>query len=387
MAKGRFKKGEFGALLNTLHQRRFTGKLQVLSEQETSSQLIERVIFFKNGWIIYAGIGAPTIELYIRILSPHLKKTWERISAEAGLRKLGNIKVPSINNSYSFLGWLVYKGILTWEQVLSILEPHVLLVLERLLPNLGTFSLTAEPLDTIAIGFHVSELLHKVTTRQRQLSTLAPQLTSLNDRPVLNSLPCPESADILNSAQYKSFQKFIPWIDGDRSILDLAELQSQDTLKLAHACSVWSKAGWLRMVQTTSAAYAPTIVAIDDSAVMLELVKRSLKQYRVLTAQRATEGLALIFHEKPDLVVLDVSMPELDGFNLCSTIRSVDSCKHIPVLMLTARDGFLDKMRGRMAGTTEYLTKPFEGEKLCEVVDKYLQRKMVNHQDSVSKTG
>lgn len=112
-----------------------------------------------------------------------------------------------------------------------------------------------------------------------------------------------------------------------------------------------------------------TILAVDDSAVMQKMVKKALENdYNVLVADNAVDALALIYHQQISLLLLDVSMPGVDGLELCRTIRSLPQFKDLPIIMLTARDGVFDKVQGRLAGATEYLTKPFDNEQLRQVV-------------------
>jgi twitching motility two-component system response regulator PilG len=83
------------------------------------------------------------------------------------------------------------------------------------------------------------------------------------------------------------------------------------------------------------------------------------------------DALAKINEEKPDLILLDVTMPRLDGFQLCKLIRQNPTTKQVPVVMISGKDGFFDKVRGRMAGSTAYITKPFGPETLLQTVENY----------------
>ncbi len=125
----------------------------------------------------------------------------------------------------------------------------------------------------------------------------------------------------------------------------------------------------------------PTILAVDDSTVMQEMIKRALgSEYRVLVADNAVDALALIYHEQIAILLLDVSMPGVDGLELCLTVRSLPQFHELPIIMVTARDGVFDKVQGRLAGATEYLTKPFDSERLRQVVGNFLS---VNSPDEV----
>ena len=123
-----------------------------------------------------------------------------------------------------------------------------------------------------------------------------------------------------------------------------------------------------------------TILAVDDSAVMQGVVKQILgKDYRVLVADNAVDALSTIYHEQVSVLLLDVSMPGIDGLELCRTVRSIPQFQNLPIVMLTARDGAFDKVQGRLAGATEYLTKPFEAEKLREVINQFIKNSSVGN--------
>lgn len=124
---------------------------------------------------------------------------------------------------------------------------------------------------------------------------------------------------------------------------------------------------------TSSSSHVPTILAVDDSVVMQEMVKRALEgDYKVLVAGNAVDALAVIYHEKISVLLLDVSMPGIDGLEFCRTVRSLPQFRELPIVMLTARDKLFDKVQGRLAGATEYLTKPFDAEQLRQVVGKFV---------------
>lgn len=116
-----------------------------------------------------------------------------------------------------------------------------------------------------------------------------------------------------------------------------------------------------------------TILAVDDSVLTQEMVKRDLsEEYRVLVADNAVDALAVIYYEKIAVLLLDVSMPGIDGLEFCRTVRNLPQFRELPIIMLTARDKLFDKVQGRLAGATEYLTKPFDANQLRQVVGKFV---------------
>lgn len=120
----------------------------------------------------------------------------------------------------------------------------------------------------------------------------------------------------------------------------------------------------------------PIILVVDDSPTVRTLVSQTLEKrgYRTLLAGDGMQALARIQEAVPDLVLLDVTMPHLDGFKICRVIKDSALTAHVPVVFLSAKDGFLDKVRGRMAGAVDYLAKPVSKDTLMEVVDRHCDR-------------
>ncbi len=118
------------------------------------------------------------------------------------------------------------------------------------------------------------------------------------------------------------------------------------------------------------------ILVIDDDEAINELVKVNLELfgYSVITAKNGIEGFALVKQELPDLVVLDVMMPEVDGFTVAKRIRENPETKNIPILMLTALGMVQDKVKGFDIGVDDYLVKPFEMDELRVRVRALLKR-------------
>lgn len=117
-----------------------------------------------------------------------------------------------------------------------------------------------------------------------------------------------------------------------------------------------------------------TILVIDDSATIRKLISAKLEKsgHDVVTAEDGVEGLEKLAEKTPDLVLLDITMPKMDGYEVCKQIRANPATKDIPVVMISGKDGFFDKVRGRMSGATGYVTKPFGPETLMKALDTYL---------------
>jgi two-component system KDP operon response regulator KdpE len=107
----------------------------------------------------------------------------------------------------------------------------------------------------------------------------------------------------------------------------------------------------------------PHVLVIDDEPQILRALRTilSAKQFRVSTASRGEEGLALAAAQPPDVVILDLTLPDLDGFEVCARLRE---WTQVPIIVLSVRDGEGDKVRALDRGADDYLTKPFGIEEL-----------------------
>jgi two-component system response regulator MprA len=117
----------------------------------------------------------------------------------------------------------------------------------------------------------------------------------------------------------------------------------------------------------------PSILVVDDDAKIVSLLRRALtyEGYDVHTALTAGQGLAEARDQPPNLVVLDLMLPDMDGYEVCRRLRAVGD---VPILMLTARDGIEERVRGLDEGADDYLVKPFALQELLARVRVLLRR-------------
>ncbi|MEO1131682.1 MAG: response regulator [Cyanobacteria bacterium J06639_1] len=115
----------------------------------------------------------------------------------------------------------------------------------------------------------------------------------------------------------------------------------------------------------------PLVACIDDSHTVQRTVKLTLEAagYRVLGLTEPARALTTLVRQQPDLVLMDITMPEVDGYELCRMLRQSDALSEIPIVMLTGRDGLFDRLRARVVGATDYMTKPFNAEQLLGAIE------------------
>jgi twitching motility two-component system response regulator PilG len=115
------------------------------------------------------------------------------------------------------------------------------------------------------------------------------------------------------------------------------------------------------------------VLTVDDSLIIRRAIASTLQKegYQVIEAEDGMNALKLLNNCLPDVILLDIAMPMMDGYEVCRLIRKNPILKSIPVVMLSGKDGFFDKVKGKMAGSTQYLTKPFQPALLIATVEKY----------------
>ena len=124
------------------------------------------------------------------------------------------------------------------------------------------------------------------------------------------------------------------------------------------------------------AAAPPTgarVLVVDDSNTIRRSAEIFLRQggHQVVLAEDGFDALAKVNDHDPELIFCDILMPRLDGYQTCAIIKRNPRFAHVPVIMLSSKDGLFDKARGRMVGSEEYLTKPFTKEQLLKAVETF----------------
>ena len=118
------------------------------------------------------------------------------------------------------------------------------------------------------------------------------------------------------------------------------------------------------------------VLVIDDSNTIRRSAEAYLRQagFNVVLAEDGFDALSKISDHHPQVIFVDIMMPRLDGYQTCALIKQNPTFKTTPVIMLSSKDGIFDRARGKLAGSDQYLTKPFTKEALVEAVHRHAAR-------------
>jgi twitching motility two-component system response regulator PilG len=331
-------------------------------------------VFFSNGQIIYAGdstVGATRLKDYLR-----------RYNLEHHFNQIDLYSIATLNApEYGYLWSLLENHRLTPEQGRTIIKNMVQETLFDLFSlHQGSFTFEIGPaLSPQLTTIEFSSLAAQIMTEVRDWKQLHPYIQSPDQCPVIVQL------DALKATlKTSTLTTLTRWVDGQTSIRQLARYLNRDILTLARALYPYVYQGMVHLNpprQTERAALdrlrshnVPKILCIDDSVTIGKSVEFILSHqgYDATAIADPVQALSLLFRLKPDLILCDIAMPELDGYEICAMLRKSTQFRQTPIVMLTGKDGFIDRVRARMVEATNYLTKPFGAAELITLVEQYV---------------
>ncbi|MDY6898684.1 MAG: response regulator [Cyanobacteriota bacterium] len=341
------------SLLAQISSRRATGCLRVFTKTNSWS------IYMEEGKLIYASCSDKLFER----LDTYLQRLHQQIptlnsSCRVQMRMLFENKdrQESIYQAdYQAICWLVDGDYITYHQAETLISELAKEVLESFLTiKEGSYEFRSEhPLLNLPSFCHLDlrSLIESVQKRLRNRRVSQPPAKPEQVSSVVNS-----TAELfIEEKPSSNVEKQQPQASNLRTVED-----SQDSNNI----NISQK--------TKERLY--TVACIDDSLTILKSIERFLDddKFSVVKINDPVKALMQILRSKPDLILLDVEMPNLDGYELCSLLRRHSAFKNIPIVMVTGRTGFIDRAKAKMVRASGYLAKPFTQSELLKVVFKHI---------------
>ena len=333
------------------------------------------LVFFLNGQIVYAG----TTDGHLDRLRGYLY----RYELEGALQDLHVPAIATFNSpEYGYLWALLEDHTLTPEQGRTILSGMVHETLFDLLSlHQGSFVFKlASGLSPQLTTFNISSLVASLTTQIQAWKQFYPHVQS--------PYQCPAKTEKLqlDSKEDDKTARILSWMDGQTSIQQIARYLNRSVVTVAKGIYPYVRQGMIHLPavdytprqddapEEWHATQVPRIVCVDDGLTIRQTVEQILDEhgYEVTSIANPLRALSLLFQLQPDLILCDIAMPELEGYQLCAMLRQSTPFRQTPIVMLTGKDGFIDRVKARMAGATDYLTKPFGAQELLTLVEKYV---------------
>jgi CheY-like chemotaxis protein len=363
----------------------FTGRLNL----ENTHFLQSWTLYFYQGCLIWAASSVHPIRRFCRQMSLHCPELSIHTVVEWGS--------DTVDLDYIFLAKLVKQGKIQWKQMAAVIEGQITEILFDLLQQSNLQSRSIIPLTYRRIP----ESTIDSTTKNSSLVLVATEYCWLQAKQAWEAWHqaglrdySPNLAPAIRQA--KQLQQLIPAVayrnlislaDGNWTLRDLAVKLKQNLLPLTQSIIPYIHQGLIGLIEVEDilaasnvsqphlqASTSPLVASIDDSKNDRLMISRILTQagYRFINIEDPVKALLILLKHKPDLIFLDLIMPVVNGYEICSQIRRTSVFKDTPVIILTNNDGIVDRVRAKVVGASGFLAKPVKAEKVLKIVQKHL---------------
>lgn len=368
-----------------------SGRRYAAHEQQTSWSQPGRFwfVFFVQGQIVYTA----STDTSLSRLQDYLRRY--RLEQRLEPRSLSSSEASINAPEYGHLWRLLEDHLLSPAQGRAIIRSMVHETLFDLLSlHQGSFIFEqGPPLSPQLTALETAPLVTKIMTQVQEWKLLHPLVQSPDQCPLVVN-----DAALQASVSRRTMAALDRYLDSQTSIRQIARYLGRDILTVARAIYPYAQQGAIQLVFPESLARSPQatppnhpwdltgvaeapldpeppkVVCVDDSVTLGKTVEAILGQngYTAIALDEPLAALSQVFSLNPDLILCDIAMPDLDGYELCAMLRRSTRFRQTPIVMLTGKDGFIDRVRAKMVGATNYLTKPFGASELLMLVEKYI---------------
>lgn len=368
MLPKQYKSNELISILESLLTKRANGILKLKTKVDYWPQSRYCYLVLCNGTITFAGSKLPNNEQLAKILGKKLNPNGINAALLVASKQMG-----ASESHQKFVDLLVSLKVFTWEEVQKWILEQLIQQLEIFEAHPGQTSWHSNNNFDLFDGKEQKDLdwgaiNQKLQERQRRWLNLGSII------PESDGIPFASPKQLEKISDVKVKKHLAASANGQNTLLDIAEKMGKDPLQVAKIYFGWVKSGWVSFEKANEKAKTlPYVLSVDDSPIIQTMIKRSLKSTcNVLLADNHIKAMEMLNQHPIKMVLLDLTMPDMDGLEFCQMLREIPKFKELPIVMVTARDGLVDRAKGRFAGTNKYLTKPFKPEELREVVDQFI---------------
>ncbi|HEY9596957.1 MAG TPA: response regulator [Cyanophyceae cyanobacterium] len=371
--------------LESLKKLRFSGELGLTSPQG------ERWNFYLYlGSIIYATGGIHPMRRWQRNLATYCPQL--STNSLAGQKNLTQINSTSCSIcwEYQLLYLWVEQQKISLEQVTKLIQAAILEVLFDVAQGMrATYQIKqdkslSKPLVLIDV--------EQAIARAQNLWQAWQQENLINYSP--NSAPViKQPAHLKNRTSPQAYQTLTHLLNGKRTLRDVALLMKRDVLQVTRSLLAFLQSGLIELVTIpdlpvpidaaipkkpshTEASSGYLVACVDDSPLVCQTLEALLTGagYRFVGVQDGLRAIATILTRKPDAIFLDLVMPHTNGYEICAQLRKVPSFRTTPILILTGNDGIVDRVRAKLVGASDFLSKPVDAEMVLSILRKHLEQ-------------
>lgn len=376
---------DFASKVIALKQERFSGQLLVKGPLAQ-----EWIFYFFLGRILYATGGTHPVKRWRRTLTIHCP--------QIDFTQLNLSAILSSSSPEAFN--------LCWEyQLLYLWVEQQQIVREQAAKTIGM--IVAEVLFDVTQAMQVTFQVKPENSSVPQLVLLDPgqvvtevqqvwqtwQKAKIADRSPNQALVIKQPVQLQQQVSPAVYQNLTKLLDGQRSLRELAVVMKRDVFDVTCSLLPFIQSGLVEFIDIpdllapitpsspaspasppAGASQAPLVACVDDSPLVCQSMEKILMTagYQFLGVQDSLRAIATLLTRKPDLIFLDLVMPNTNGYEICGQLRKVSAFRNTPIIILTGNDGIIDRVRAKMVGASDFLSKPVNAETVLEVARQHL---------------
>jgi two-component system, chemotaxis family, response regulator PixG len=380
----------------SLKQAKFSGQLAISfagSRSEIAdAQDTSWIFYLYLGRIVYATGGLHPVRRWRRHLvayCPQRLAHFDEIQAELA-------KIPEescrISWEYKLLSVWIDQQKVTREQAARVIHATVVEVLFDVTQGVEVFCETVKDnlLSTRLVLIEAEQVITEATKLWQAWQAAKVADRSPDLAPVIR-----QSEALKKRTSPQVFQNLSQLLDGQQTLRDLSVRMRRDVVTVTRSLLPYIQLGLVQLVKIndipppvstpiaerlskTIAPHRTLIACIDDSPAICQTMEQIVTScgYQFVSEMDGLRAIAVLLSRKPDLIFLDLIMPNTNGYEICTQLRKLSFFKNTPIVIVTGNDGIIDRVRAKMAGSTDFISKPISSEILIDTVEKYLKQKV-----------
>ncbi|MBD2015648.1 response regulator [Microcoleus sp. FACHB-53] len=384
LEKYRFKQSKKAQVIETFQKVQFSGQMIWVSPNNEKRW----TLYFCQGRIMYATGGTHPVRRWARNIAaycPQIQVDFTELQHE--LLKL-NLDSFISSWEYQLFGlWLKQKKITEAqvEQVIQSVLEEVIFDLSQedgLTHQINEYPCTSQPLAVIDEKQVIADV------QQLWQAFWNAQIVgySLNKAPIIK-----QHQPLQDCTSERVYQALTQLLNGENTLRDLAVKMKRDVVQVIRLLLPYLKSGLVELISISDLPdpvgrtvlnlpsqpinpTKPLIACVDDSVAVCQTLEKLLTAagYRFISINDGLRALTSLLASKPDLIFLDLMMPNTNGYEICSQLRKAPSFRNTPIVILTGNDGIVDQVRAKLFGASDFLSKPVDAGKVLNTISKHL---------------
>ncbi|EAZ92359.1 response regulator [Crocosphaera chwakensis] len=377
------------SFFDTLKQPRFSGQLIL-----TNSKGEKWFFYLYLGRIMYATGGTHPVRRWRRHIARYLPEIASKLSSlQLDLASLGNQDFR-LCWEYQLLCLWVEQQKISREQAARMIRS---IIIEVLFDITQTMEVTCELrqdnlLSTRLVLIDADQLINEAYKQWQAWQEAKVADRSPNSAPIIR-----QAEELQQRTSPQVYQTLKQLLDGNQTLRDLSVRMKRDVVTVTSSLLPYVQMGLVELiaiedlsppvsiptptatVATPEVSVGPLVACVDDSPLMCQTLEKILvgANYQFLGINDPLRAIAILLARKPAIIFLDLVMPNANGYEICGQLRKLSFFRNTPIIILTGNDGIVDRVRAKMVGSTDFMSKPVNPDLVLSAIRKYLKQENV----------